>query len=158
MSPTIERSWHINGTLETIAFAADVRLLDVLRDRLAMTGAKEGCGEGECGACSVVVDGELRVSCLQLAAALPDGTTIITAEGVVHTAAGKRLQRMLLDRGGLQCGFCTPGFMVAAWWYLETKPPIDARTALAGNLCRCTGYQSIVDAVEAAATADEGLG
>lgn len=158
LSPMLERSWHVNGTLATVAFAADARLLDVLRDTLAMTGAKEGCGEGECGACSVVVDGELRVSCLQLAAALPDGTTITTAEGVVHSTTGERLRRMMLDRGGVQCGFCTPGMMVAAWWYLETKPPIDARTALAGNLCRCTGYQSICEAVEAAANAEERMG
>ena len=153
MSETTRR-WHLNGQLASVEFDTAERLLDVLRERLGLTGSKEGCGEGECGACSVVIDGRLTLSCLQLAAAVPEDARITTVEGVAATASGARLQRLLLERGGVQCGFCTPGIVVAAWWYLETRPPIDPREAMSGNLCRCTGYQGILSALAAAAERD----
>ena len=156
---TITRRWIVNGLARHVSFPADARLLDVVRDVLGLTGAKEGCGEGECGACSVVIDGTLKLACLQLAGAVPDEATLVTVEGVGDTASGRRLQQLMVDRGGVQCGFCTPGFVVAAWWYVEHRPPVDAREALAGNLCRCTGYQGLVSAVaEAAAEADAARG
>jgi carbon-monoxide dehydrogenase small subunit len=141
------RRWIVNGLETTVQFDAGARLLDVVRGPLGLTGSKEGCGEGECGACSVVIDDRLALSCLQLAAALPDGARVTTVEGVAASPTGDRLQQRLLERGGVQCGFCTPGIVVAAWWYLENRPPIDVREALSGNLCRCTGYQGIVAAV-----------
>jgi carbon-monoxide dehydrogenase small subunit len=146
-SEPVTRQWIVNGAPRLVTFAASSRLLDVVRDELGLSGTKEGCGEGECGACSVVVDDLLKLSCLQLAAAVPDGARITTVEGVGRTASGERLQQVMVERGGVQCGFCTPGFVVAAWWYVEQRPPVDAREALAGNLCRCTGYQGLVAAV-----------
>ncbi len=147
------RRWQVNGRDLVVRFDEAARLLDVVRD-LGLTGSKEGCGEGECGACSVVIDGRLTLSCLQLAAAVPDGARLTTVEGVAASATGARLQRLLLERGGVQCGFCTPGVVVAAWWYLETKPPIDPREAMSGNLCRCTGYQGILSALAKAAAGE----
>lgn len=144
---TLTRQWIVNGAPRDIRFSPSARLLDVVRDSLALQGTKEGCGEGECGSCSVVVNGVLKLACLQLAAAVPDGATIVTVEGVGATPSGRRLQQLMVERGGVQCGFCTPGFVVAAWWYVEHRPPLDAREALAGNLCRCTGYQGLVSAV-----------
>ncbi len=143
----ITRQWTINGTPRRVTFEPAARLLDVVRDVLGLTGTKEGCGEGECGACSVVVNGVLKLSCLQLAAAVPDDALLVTVEGVGATPIGRQLQRAMVERGGVQCGFCTPGFVVAAWWYVESRPPVSAREALAGNLCRCTGYQGLVAAV-----------
>jgi carbon-monoxide dehydrogenase small subunit len=143
----VTRRWVVNGEEQRVSFDAAARLLDVLRETLHLTGSKEGCGEGECGACSVVIDRQLKLSCLQLAAAVVDGARITTVEGVARTASGARLQQTLLERGGVQCGFCTPGVVVAAWWYVDTHPPIDAREAMGGNLCRCTGYQGIVAAM-----------
>ena len=145
------RQWIVNGRETSVRFDSAARLLDVVREHLALTGSKEGCGEGECGACSVIVDRRLVLSCLQLAAAVPDGARITTVEGVAASASGATLQRLLLERGGVQCGFCTPGIVVAAWWYLETRPPIEPREAMSGNLCRCTGYQGILAAVAEAA-------
>jgi carbon-monoxide dehydrogenase small subunit len=150
-TPSITRRWHVNGAERAVTFDASARLLDVLREQLGLTGSKEGCGEGECGACSVVVNGLLKLSCLQLAAAVPDGTSITTIEGIAASPSGRHLQQLMLERGGVQCGFCTPGIVVAAWWYVEQRPPIDVRAAMAGNLCRCTGYQGIVAAVKEAA-------
>lgn len=150
---TVTRDWTVNGAPRRVAFEGSARLLDVVRDRLGLAGTKEGCGEGECGACSVVIDGVLKLACLQLAAAVPDGARITTVEGVGATESGARLQRAMVERGGVQCGFCTPGFVVAAWWYVEARPPVDAREALAGNLCRCTGYQGLVAAVAEVAEA-----
>jgi carbon-monoxide dehydrogenase small subunit len=156
--PDTTRQWIVNGRQTTVRFDSGARLLDVVRGPLGLTGSKEGCGEGECGACSVVVDGRLTLSCLQLAAALPDGVRVTTVEGVAASAAGARLQHALLQHGGVQCGFCTPGIVVAAWWYLEARPPIDVREALSGNLCRCTGYQGIVTAVREAVLEGAGEG
>ncbi len=149
----IKRKWQINGKVHNIQFEEESRLLDVLRDRLGLTGTKEGCGEGECGACSVIIDGELKLGCLQLAAVLSDGTDILTIEGVEKTALGKRIQKSFLESNAVQCGFCTPGMVMATYYLLSNNKNIDRRTiktALSGNLCRCTGYRSIFEAVELA--------
>ena len=126
------------------------RLLDVLRVDLRLTGTKEGCGEGECGACSVLVDGELVNSCL-MPLLQADGASITTIEGVAPAAIGcTRCSRRSSTHGGAQCGICTPGMVLAAVTLLERHPhPTDEqiRTALAGNLCRCTGYMRIFEAV-----------
>jgi carbon-monoxide dehydrogenase small subunit len=129
------------------------RLLDVVRQELHLTGTKEGCGEGECGACSVLVDGELVNSCL-LPVLQVDGASIVTIEGLSADAAGLHaVQQSFLTHGGAQCGICTPGMVLAASSLLERCPnPTDAdiRVGLAGNLCRCTGYMRIFEAVRQA--------
>jgi carbon-monoxide dehydrogenase small subunit len=125
------------------------RLLDVLREDFELTGTKEGCGEGECGACTVLLDGEPANSCL-VPAAQAEGSRIETVESLGVSSRLSPLQQSFLDQGGAQCGICTPGMLMAAWAYLRRGGPADAaavRTALAGNLCRCTGYQHIVAAV-----------
>ena len=139
----------VNGKRETLHAYPLARLLDVLRDELRLTGTKEGCGEGECGACSVELDGELVNSCL-VPMAQVEGANIRTIEGV---ATGERLhavQGAFVTHGGAQCGICTPGMILAAVNLLERSPHPDEgeiRNALAGNLCRCTGYMKIFEAV-----------
>jgi len=128
-------------------------LVDVLRNNLELTGTKEGCSTGDCGACSVIVDGELVCSCLVLAAET-DGKSVETIEGMADGDNLHPLQRNFLDLNGLQCGICTPGFLIAAKALLERNPnptETEARFWLAGNLCRCTGYDKIVRSVMAAA-------
>jgi len=128
-------------------------LLDALRDELLLTGSKEGCGSGDCGACSVIVDGRLVCSCLMLAAEA-QGRRIETIEGMAEGGALHPLQRKFLEHAALQCGFCTPGLLVAAKALLETNPEpteSEARYWLAGNLCRCTGYDKVIRAVMDAA-------
>jgi carbon-monoxide dehydrogenase small subunit len=149
----IEISFIVNDKPKKVFAYSMERLLDVLRMELGLTGAKEGCGEGECGSCSVLMDGALVNSCLVpvLQAA---GTNIVTIEGL---AAGQRLhvlQEAFLEYGGAQCGICTPGMVLAAAHLLDGRPEptIDEiREGLSGNLCRCTGYSQIVEAVTAAA-------
>jgi carbon-monoxide dehydrogenase small subunit len=140
-------------------YRVDVRdhwtLLDLLRDVLELTGTKDGCSEGVCGACSVRVDGRLVRACLTLARRV-DGGRITTVEGLGHGSDLAALQRAFVDQGAVQCGFCTPGMLVAATALLDTHPdPTEAevREFLAGNLCRCTGYAGIVAAVQGAAAA-----
>ncbi len=126
------------------------RLLDVLREDLGLTGTKEGCGEGECGACSVLIDGELVNSCL-VPVLQVEGAEVTTIEGLVLRDQVAALEDSFLRAGGAQCGICTPGMILASWTLLQRFPrPSDeqVREALAGNLCRCTGYQKIVDAVK----------
>ena len=128
------------------------RLLDVLREDLHLTGSKEGCGEGECGACAVLLDGEVVNSCLVPILQAQD-TGIITIEGLVLNEKARILQDAFVQCGGAQCGICTPGMIVASWNLLERNPlPTDGevRNALSGNLCRCTGYTRIFDAVRSA--------
>ena len=129
------------------------RLLDVLRTSLHLTGTKEGCGEGECGACSVVIDGRLVNSCL-VPLLQAEGTSIVTIEGLASGDELHALQQAFIQYGGAQCGICTPGMLMAAATFLERAPnPTleDIKVAVAGNLCRCTGYMRIFEAISAAA-------
>ncbi len=143
----------VNGQPQTLCAYPLARLLDVLREQLQLTGAKEGCGEGECGACSVLIDGELVNSCL-VPIVQVEGAEIKTIEGVAGSEDGLHaVQEAFLACGGAQCGICTPGMVLAAINLLERTPePTDAeiRAGLAGNLCRCTGYIKIFEAVVAA--------
>ena len=143
----------INGNATEFLCETRQTLLDVLRDELHMTGTKEGCGSGDCGACSVTLDGRLVCSCLMLGVEA-GGKTIRTIEGMAEGGTLHVLQRKFLEHAALQCGICTPGFLVAARSLLEVNPdPTDeeVRYWLAGNLCRCTGYQKIIEAVQDAA-------
>jgi carbon-monoxide dehydrogenase small subunit len=135
------------------------RMLDVLRDVFGLTGAKEGCGEGECGACAILLDGLLVNSCL-LPLALVEGRQVMTIEGYRETSRFQVLSRCFEQAGAVQCGFCTPGMILAAEALLSANPSPSREEilqGLSGNLCRCTGYTSIVEAVEAAAKEGEGL-
>jgi carbon-monoxide dehydrogenase small subunit len=143
----------INGDPTEYVCEADETLLDVLRDRLGYTGSKEGCGSGDCGACSVTVDGRLVCSCLVLGAEA-EGHNIGTIEGMAKGGELSVLQKKFLEHAALQCGICTPGFLVAAEALLKKNPSpteTEARYWLAGNLCRCTGYDKIIRAVMDAA-------
>jgi carbon-monoxide dehydrogenase small subunit len=143
----------INGDVVDYVCEADETLLDVLRNRLGLTGAKEGCSTGDCGACSVTLDGRLTCSCLVLGAEA-DGCEIGTIEGMAKGEELHPLQRKFLEHAALQCGICTPGILVAAKALLEKNPKpteTEVRFGLAGNLCRCTGYDKIVRAVMDAA-------
>ena len=148
---------HVTTTLngEPAEFLCDASesLLDVLRDGLGMTGTKEGCGSGDCGACSVILDGRVVCSCLVLGAEA-EGRAITTVEGLAKGDALHPLQRKFLEHAALQCGFCTPGLLVAAKALIDRNPDpseTEIRFGLAGNLCRCTGYDKIVRAVADAA-------
>ncbi len=146
-------STTVNGDAVEFVCPGGESLLDVLRNRLGLTGAKEGCGTGDCGACSVTLDGQLVCSCLVLGAEV-EGREVNTVEGMAEGNRLHPLQRQFLDNAALQCGICTPGFLVAAKALLDENPnptETEIRYALAGNLCRCTGYDKIVRAVDAAA-------
>lgn len=143
----------INGDTVEFACPAEESLLAVLRDRLGLTGVKEGCGTGDCGACSITLDGRLVCSCLVLGAEA-DGREIATIEGMAKNGKLHPLQENFIEHAALQCGICTPGFLMAAKVLLERNPnptETEIRYALAGNLCRCTGYDKIVRAVQASA-------
>ena len=143
----------VNGDATQFLCDAGASLLDVLRDTLGLTGTKEGCASGDCGACTVVLDGEMVCSCLVLAAET-EGRAIATIEGVAEGSVLHLVQQKFLEHAALQCGFCTPGFIVAAKALLDRNPDpteTEVRYWLAGNLCRCTGYDKIVRAVMAAA-------
>lgn len=143
----------VNGDPVEFLCETEQTLLDVLRDELHLTGSKEGCGSGDCGACSVLLDGRLVCSCLVLGAEA-EGRSVETIEGMAHGDALHPLQRKFLEHAALQCGICTPGFLVAAKALLEKNPDpteTEVRYWLAGNLCRCTGYDKIIRAVMDAA-------
>ena len=143
----------VNGVERELKVDGLARLLDVLREELKLTGVKEGCGEGECGACSVLLDGELVNSCL-IAACQADGASVVTVEGLPHGP----LQGEFVAHGAAQCGICTPGMVMAAERFLRSGAAASeeaVREAIAGNLCRCTGYAKIVEAVKAAAVASQ---
>ena len=146
-------STTINGDPIEFACPQDESLLDALRDRMGLTGAKEGCGTGDCGACSITLDGSLVCSCLVLGVEA-EGRSITTVEGMADGEKLHPLQRQFIDNAALQCGICTPGFLISAKALLDKNPKPteeEIRYALAGNLCRCTGYDKIVRAVQAAA-------
>ncbi len=149
-------SYHltVNGTATEVAVPGMRRLLDVLREDLGLTGSKEGCGEGECGACTVLIDGAVAVSCL-VPVCQVDAAVITTVEGLATPTTGlSSLQQAFLETGGAQCGICTPGMLLSGQAFLDSgaEPTDDAiREAIAGNLCRCTGYTKIVEAVALAA-------
>ena len=143
----------LNGREATVRTDPGRRVIDLLREDLGLTGAKECCGAGECGACTILVDGQSRLSCLMVAAQLT-GRTVVTIEGVAAGGALHVVQQAFIDHGAIQCGFCTPGMVLAAIDLLRRHPqPTEqqVREGLSGNLCRCTGYQKIVEAVMAAA-------
>jgi aerobic carbon-monoxide dehydrogenase small subunit len=145
----VELQCMVNGKRQTLEAYPMERLLDVLREQLHLTGTKEGCGEGECGACSVFINGEIVNSCL-VPVAQVEGAEIKTIEGVATGAQLHAVQQAFIDCGGAQCGICTPGMVLAAVNLLERNPHPDEaeiRTGLAGNLCRCTGYMKIFESV-----------
>jgi aerobic carbon-monoxide dehydrogenase small subunit len=148
-----EISLLVNGERRTVRAHPMERLLDVLRQQLCLTGTKEGCGEGECGACSVLIDGALVDSCL-VPVAQAEGAEVVTIEGVATNPRSSALREAFLACGGAQCGICTPGMIVAAVHLLnhKSRPTMDdIREGLSGNLCRCTGYIQILEAVAEAA-------
>lgn len=140
----------INGKLREVEASPSARLLDVLRGPLGLTGSKEGCGEGECGACTVLLDGDPVNACLVLAGQC-EGREVVTVEGLGAPGCLSPLQRAFVEHGGAQCGICTPGMLVSAEAYERGhKALVTLRESIAGNICRCTGYQRIVDSVEEA--------
>ncbi|OGO66264.1 MAG: (2Fe-2S)-binding protein [Chloroflexi bacterium RBG_19FT_COMBO_55_16] len=143
----------VNGSTELVDVPSNMTLLQMLRDKLALTGTKNGCAAGECGACTVILNGEPVNSCMVLAVEC-DGASLTTVEGLVHDNQLDPLQQAVIDQGGVQCGFCTPGVLVSARALLDRNPrpsDYDIRDALLGNLCRCTGYLRLVEAVKDAA-------
>jgi aerobic carbon-monoxide dehydrogenase small subunit len=145
----IEINCTVNGLAKTLHAYPIERLLDVLREQLRLTGTKEGCGEGECGACTVFIDGEIVNSCL-VPVAQVEGTSITTIEGIASEDQLHSVQQAFLEYGGAQCGICTPGMVLAAVDLLKRNPnptEADIRVGLAGNLCRCTGYMKIFESV-----------
>jgi aerobic carbon-monoxide dehydrogenase small subunit len=146
----------VNGVEELVDVPANMTLLSLLRDKLALTGTKNGCTAGECGACTVLFNGEPINSCMILAVEC-EGADVVTVEGLAHDGQLDTLQQTLIDKGAVQCGFCTPGMLISARALLNRNPdPTEAeiQEALVGNLCRCTGYVRIVDGVKAAAAAE----
>ena len=149
MSGEVKVALRVNGRAAEVSARPMARLLDVLREKLELTGTKEGCGEGECGACAVLVDGVLVNSCL-VPVAQVEGASVTTVEGLARGDELSRVQAAFIEHGGAQCGICTPGMLLAAKSLLDRHPrPTDAqiREGLAGNLCRCTGYMRIFEAV-----------
>ena len=143
----------INGKKVSLEVEAGETALRIIRDRLLLKGTKEGCGIGECGACTIVVDGKSVNACLMLAAQL-HGREVVTVEGLAEGDRLSPLQQSFVDRHAVQCGFCTPGFLMSSHALLNENPNPDRREiidAISGNLCRCTGYQQIVDSIEEAA-------
>ena len=143
----------VNGESEQVVAPSNMTLMRLLREKLALTGTKNGCSAGECGACTVLMNGEPVNSCMVLAAEC-DGAEIVTVEGLAHDKRLDPLQEAMIESGGVQCGFCTPGILISARALLDRNPTPSEdqiREALVGNLCRCTGYVRIVEAVKAAA-------
>ena len=146
-------SFYLNGKETDVDVAPERKFVDVLREDLGLTGTKECCGAGECGACTILVDGQARLSCLMAAAQL-QGRRVTTIEGLASDGSLHPVQEAFIEYGAVQCGFCTPGVVLAAVHLLDRNPDPtreQIREELSGNLCRCSGYVKIVDAVEAAA-------
>ena len=142
----------VNGSLEQIEVPSNLTLLQLLREKLALTGTKNGCMAGECGACTVILNGEAVNSCMMLAVEC-EGAEVLTVEGLAQAGVLDPIQEALIEEGGVQCGFCTPGILMSSHALLERNPhptEADIREALVGNLCRCTGYLRIVEAIQKA--------
>lgn len=149
----IQVSLIVNGKRHQLKTLPNRTLLEVLREDLGLTGVKDGCSSGECGACTVLLDGKAVNSCLVLIGSA-DGHSVETVEGLQKSGSAHPLQKAFVEKGAVQCGFCTPGMLMAAKALLDHNPEPDEeqiRTALAGNLCRCTGYTKIIEAVQEAA-------
>jgi len=147
---------QVNGQAHEVLIKPQQTLLEVLRDSLGLTGSKEGCGLGACGACTVLVDGEAALSCLMLVESAV-GKEILTIEGLAREGELDPLQSAFVEHGAIQCGYCSPGMIMVGKALLDRNPKPsrdEIRVAIAGNLCRCTGYQKIVDAIEAVGQAD----
>ena len=152
----IEISFKINGEKKKLEVDGNITLLRLIREVLKLTGTKEGCGIGECGACTVLVDGKAVNSCLVLAGQI-DGCEILTIEGLAKNGELHKIQQAFVDYGAVQCGFCTPGMIMSAKAFLDKNPhPTrdQIKLAISGNLCRCTGYKQIVDAIDGASRID----
>jgi aerobic carbon-monoxide dehydrogenase small subunit len=148
----------VNGSPEWVEIPSNMTLLQMLREKLVLTGTKNGCAAGECGACTVILDGEPVNSCMVLAVEC-DGAEITTVEGLARDEQLDPVQQAIIEQGGVQCGFCTPGILISARALLDRQPhpsELEIRDALIGNLCRCTGYLRIIDAVKQAADMAEG--
>lgn len=146
----VAKKISVNGLKASIEAHPEERLLDVVRGRLNLTGTKEGCGEGECGACSVLLNGDAVNSCLVLFGQLKDGDSVTTVEGLANESHLEPLRARILRNGGVQCGFCSPGMLIAAHALLSHNPNPsreEIAAAIAGNLCRCSGYASIIEAI-----------
>jgi carbon-monoxide dehydrogenase small subunit len=155
---TVTLGFTINGRQEQVSIPPHRTLLEMLREDLQLTGTKEGCGHGECGACTVILDGKTVNSCLVLAAEA-DGQDILTIEGLETGDKIHLIQQAFIDESGMQCGFCTPGVILSAKALLDANPDPtreEIKAALVGNFCRCTGYTKILESVEAAAEAMRG--
>lgn len=153
MSKKIEVSLTVNRNEVTLKVEPEERLLDTLRERLNLTGVKEGCGVGECGACTVLLDGAAVNSCMVLTGQV-EGSRILTVEGLEQNGELDPLQQAFIDYQAVQCGFCTPGMLMSAKALLNKEPHPsreDIKTAIEGNLCRCTGYEQIIQAIESVA-------
>ena len=154
MHSGVEIEFTLNGVRTQLAVPAGMSVLNMLREELELTGTKYGCGEGECGACTILVDGVTVNSCLMFAADC-DGREVVTIEGLASDARGEALRKSFVEHGAVQCGFCTPGIMVQASHLLDKQPAADAeaiKRGLEGNLCRCTGYRKIIEAIETLTT------
>ena len=155
----IKIQFNLNGNDVSVTADPNKRLVDFLREDMGMTSVKEGCGEGECGACTIIYNGKAVTSCLMLAGQA-DGSTTVTLEGVSENGQLNYIQQAFVDAGAVQCGYCTPGMVLSAKALLDKKPDAtdeEIRRAMSGNLCRCTGYSKIIKAVEMARDAKGGV-
>lgn len=155
----IKIQFNLNGNDVSVTADPNKRLVDFLREDMGMTSVKEGCGEGECGACTIIYNGKAVTSCLMLAGQA-DGCAIVTLEGVSENGQLNYIQQAFVDAGAVQCGYCTPGMVLSAKALLDKKPDAtdeEIRRAMSGNLCRCTGYSKIIKAVEMARDAKGGV-
>jgi aerobic carbon-monoxide dehydrogenase small subunit len=149
MSHKQDIDFTLNGVKRTVSVGFDMTALDMLRDVVGLTGTKYGCGEGECGACTILVDGVSQNACLMFAVDC-EGRTLSTVEGLATEPRTEALRKALVQHGAVQCGFCTPGMLVQASHLLDTHPDADEdaiKRGIEGNICRCTGYKKIVDAI-----------
>ncbi len=155
MSALVDIEFRLNGVVKRLQVPAQMSALEMLRGPLGLTGTKYGCGEGECGACTIGVDGLTVNSCLMFAADC-DGREVITIEGLAADALGEAIEKSFVAHGAVQCGFCTPGLVMQAHHVLEANPDAsaaDIRRGIEGNLCRCTGYKKVIEAIAAAGAA-----